>query len=128
MRGLLTAVPVTGGALLLGSMAVLGSPPFGLFLSELTIVRAGFAQASPVLPAAAAGPARGGVHRLRPDHHGHGDRRTPPEPADPYRQPGSRLAAAAAAGAPAWRPCWSSACGSRPGLNTVILHSVAVIS
>ena len=43
-------MPVTGGALLIGSLAVLGSPPFGLFLSELTIVRAGFAHASPVLP------------------------------------------------------------------------------
>jgi len=43
-------VPFTGGALLLGSFAVLGSPPFGLFLSEFTIVRAGFATASPVLP------------------------------------------------------------------------------
>jgi hydrogenase-4 component F len=50
VRGLLAAVPLTGGALLLGSFAVLGSPPFGLFLSELTIVRAGFASASPVLP------------------------------------------------------------------------------
>jgi hydrogenase-4 component F len=50
VTGLLAAVPVTGGALLLGSFAVLGSPPFGLFLSELTIVRAGFAQSGPVLP------------------------------------------------------------------------------
>src|SRR6266700_217775 len=50
VRGLLTAVPVAGGALLLVSLAVLGSPPFGLFLSELTIVRAGFAQAGPALP------------------------------------------------------------------------------
>jgi hydrogenase-4 component F len=50
VRGLLAAVPFTGGALLLGSFAVLGSPPFGLFLSEFTIVRAGFATASPVLP------------------------------------------------------------------------------
>ncbi|HUB41146.1 MAG TPA: proton-conducting transporter membrane subunit [Streptosporangiaceae bacterium] len=50
VRGLLAAVPLTGGALLLGSFAVLGSPPFGLFLSELTIVRAGFAAASPALP------------------------------------------------------------------------------
>jgi hydrogenase-4 component F len=50
VRGLLAAVPLTGGALLLGSFAVLGSPPFGLFLSEFTIVRAGFAGASPVLP------------------------------------------------------------------------------
>jgi hydrogenase-4 component F len=50
VRGLLTAVPVTGGALLLASFAALGSPPFGLFLSELTIVRAGFAHGSPVFP------------------------------------------------------------------------------
>ena len=50
VRGLLAAVPLTGGALLLGSFAVLGSPPFGLFLSEFTIIRAGFAGASPVLP------------------------------------------------------------------------------
>jgi hydrogenase-4 component F len=50
VRGLLTAVPVSGGALLLGSLAVLGSPPFGLFLSEFTIVRAGFAGASPAFP------------------------------------------------------------------------------
>jgi hydrogenase-4 component F len=49
VSGLLTAVPVTGGALLLASFAVLGSPPFGLFLSELTIVRAGFAGGSPAL-------------------------------------------------------------------------------
>ena len=50
VRGLLAAVPLTGAALLLGSFAVLGSPPFGLFLSEFTIVRAGFAGASPALP------------------------------------------------------------------------------
>jgi hydrogenase-4 component F len=50
VSGLLAAVPVTGGALLLASFAVLGSPPFGLFLSELTIVRAGFSSASPVFP------------------------------------------------------------------------------
>jgi hydrogenase-4 component F len=50
VRGLLTAVPGTGGVLLLASFAVLGSPPFGLFLSELTIVRAGFAATGPVLP------------------------------------------------------------------------------
>jgi len=50
VSGLLAAVPATGGALLLATFAVLGSPPFGLFLSELTIVRAGFASASPVFP------------------------------------------------------------------------------
>lgn len=48
--GLLAVVPVTGGALLLATFAVLGSPPFGLFLSELTIVRAGFVGGSPALP------------------------------------------------------------------------------
>jgi hydrogenase-4 component F len=50
VSGLLAAVPVTGGALLLATFAVLGSPPFGVFLSELTIVRAGFARGSPVFP------------------------------------------------------------------------------
>jgi hydrogenase-4 component F len=50
VRGLLAAVPVTGAALLLASFAVLGSPPFGVFLSELTILRAGFAGGSPVFP------------------------------------------------------------------------------
>jgi hydrogenase-4 component F len=49
--GLLRALPLTGGVLLLASLAILGSPPFGLFLSELTIVRAGFARGSPALPA-----------------------------------------------------------------------------
>jgi len=50
VSGLLSAVPLTGGVLLLGTFAVLGSPPFGVFLSELTIVRAGFAGGSPVFP------------------------------------------------------------------------------
>jgi len=50
VTGLLSAVPLTGGALLLATFAVLGSPPFGVFLSELTIVRAGFARGSPVFP------------------------------------------------------------------------------
>jgi hydrogenase-4 component F len=43
VRGLLGVLPVTGTVLLLASLAILGSPPFGLFLSELTILRAGFA-------------------------------------------------------------------------------------
>jgi hydrogenase-4 component F len=50
VSGLLAAVPVTGGALLLATFAVLGSPPFGVFLSELTIIRAGFARGSPIFP------------------------------------------------------------------------------
>ncbi|WP_300612650.1 proton-conducting transporter membrane subunit [Trebonia sp.] len=43
VRGLLRQSPVIGGALLLGSLAIVGSPPFGIFLSEFTIVRASFA-------------------------------------------------------------------------------------
>jgi hydrogenase-4 component F len=50
VTGLLSAVPVTGAALLLATFAVLGSPPFGVFLAELTIVRAGFAAGSPAFP------------------------------------------------------------------------------
>ncbi len=42
VAGVLTRAPLVGGILLLGSLAILGSPPFGLFLSEFTIVRAGF--------------------------------------------------------------------------------------
>ncbi|HTW10696.1 MAG TPA: proton-conducting transporter membrane subunit [Acidimicrobiales bacterium] len=43
VRGMLGSLPLAGAVLLLGSLAVAGSPPFGVFLSELTIVRAGFA-------------------------------------------------------------------------------------
>jgi hydrogenase-4 component F len=46
--GALISAPLAGGVLLLGSLAIVGSPPFGLFLSELTIVRAGFAGSSPL--------------------------------------------------------------------------------
>jgi hydrogenase-4 component F len=46
VTGALTRVPLVGGVLLLASLAIVGSPPFGLFLSELTIVRAGFQGAS----------------------------------------------------------------------------------
>lgn len=43
VNGVLSALPFVGAVLLLASLAVAGSPPFGVFLSELTIVRAGFA-------------------------------------------------------------------------------------
>ncbi len=39
-RGLLRAAPASGTLLLIGLFAVTGSPPFGMFLSELTILRA----------------------------------------------------------------------------------------
>jgi hydrogenase-4 component F len=126
VRGLLTAVPVTGGALLLASFAVLGSPPFGLFLSELTIVRAGFAEASPVLPLlllALLGVAFVAFARTTT---GMATGEALPSPS-PYRGRGVRLAAAAplAFGLAAllvlglWIPA---------GLDTVIRHSMAVLS
>jgi hydrogenase-4 component F len=49
VRGVLSITPLTGAALLLAALAVAGSPPFGLFLSEFTIVRAGLARSSVVL-------------------------------------------------------------------------------
>jgi hydrogenase-4 component F len=49
VRGVFSVMPLTGAALLLAALAVAGSPPFGLFLSEFTIVRAGLAQSSVVL-------------------------------------------------------------------------------
>ncbi|MHB1525516.1 MAG: proton-conducting transporter transmembrane domain-containing protein [Candidatus Dormibacteria bacterium] len=47
--GALTSLPLTGGALLIGSLAIVGSPPFGLFISEFVIVRAGLSAAYPAL-------------------------------------------------------------------------------
>lgn len=41
MRGVLKAFPVTGCLWLAGAVAIAGAPPFGLFLSEFTILRAG---------------------------------------------------------------------------------------
>jgi hydrogenase-4 component F len=127
VSGLLAAVPVTGGALLLAAFAVLGSPPFGVFLSELTIVRAGFAGGSPVFPLlllallglAFAAFARTIAAMVT------GDPPQPP-PASPYRG----RAAVAVTAAPLvlglaallvlglWIP---------GGLDTVLRHSVAVI-
>lgn len=52
VRGVLAALPLTGTVLMLATLSILGSPPFGLFISELTIVRAGFAAGGPWLPLA----------------------------------------------------------------------------
>jgi hydrogenase-4 component F len=46
-KGILRRLPVTGVLLLLGLFAVTGSPPFGLFLSEFTILNAAIAQGHP---------------------------------------------------------------------------------
>jgi hydrogenase-4 component F len=51
VKGVLTVSPLTGAVLLLAALAVAGSPPFGLFLSEFTIVRAGLQRSSVVLVA-----------------------------------------------------------------------------
>jgi hydrogenase-4 component F len=51
VRGLLRTMPLAGAVLLLGAIAVSGSPPFGLFLSEFTIVRAGLERSSVALVA-----------------------------------------------------------------------------
>jgi hydrogenase-4 component F len=48
-RGLLRTLPLTGGLLLAGLFAITGSPPFGLFLSELTLLRAAFETGHPLL-------------------------------------------------------------------------------
>jgi hydrogenase-4 component F len=43
VSGLLRSMPVTGGLFLAGTLALVGLPPFGLFMSELAMLRAGFA-------------------------------------------------------------------------------------
>jgi hydrogenase-4 component F len=48
-RGVLRRLPVSGVVLLLGLFAVTGSPPFGLFLSEFTILNAAIAEGHPWL-------------------------------------------------------------------------------
>ena len=46
-RGLLRTLPASGALLVLGLFAVTGSPPFGLFLSEFTLLRAAVATGHP---------------------------------------------------------------------------------
>ncbi len=47
VRGLLKVVPWTGGLFAAGLLALMGLPPFGLFISEFALFRAGFAQHHP---------------------------------------------------------------------------------
>jgi hydrogenase-4 component F len=51
IRGLLKTMPLTGGLFAAGVMALVGLPPFGLFISELALLRAGFATGHPILMA-----------------------------------------------------------------------------
>lgn len=41
IRGVLQKMPLTGSLWLMGAIAITGSPPFALFISEVTILRAG---------------------------------------------------------------------------------------
>jgi hydrogenase-4 component F len=47
--GLIHSMPLSGAAFLLATLAVTGAPPFSLFLSEFTILRAGFSRGYLVL-------------------------------------------------------------------------------
>ena len=63
VRGALTALPFSGALFLAGFLAVTGSPPFGMFLSEFTILR-GIFNAGQLWVGAGGGAAAGhGLHR-----------------------------------------------------------------
>ena len=49
VRGVLRVLPVTGVLWLAGFLAIVGSPPFGLFLSELTILKGMFDAGRPLV-------------------------------------------------------------------------------
>jgi len=51
VSGLLRAMPVTGGLFAAGMLALAGLPPFGIFFSKFSLVRAGFATGHPWLMA-----------------------------------------------------------------------------
>ena len=44
VSGIVKTMPVTGAILLIGGLAITGSPPFSIFISEFTILSAGFIQ------------------------------------------------------------------------------------
>lgn len=52
VSGLLKVMPWTGALFMGGILAIVGMPPFGLFMSEFALVRAGFAVGRPGLMAA----------------------------------------------------------------------------
>ena len=68
--GVLRAVPASGALLLIGLFAVTGSPPFGMFLSEFTILRAALGGGHPWIAAALLGAAGADLHRDRVDDPG----------------------------------------------------------
>ncbi|MBI4528979.1 MAG: hydrogenase 4 subunit F [Deltaproteobacteria bacterium] len=52
VSGLLKVMPWTGTLFMVGILAIVGLPPFGLFISEFALIRAGFAAGRPGLMAA----------------------------------------------------------------------------
>src|SRR5260370_37023171 len=55
VSGLVRTMPVTGGLFAAGTLALVGLPPFGIFLSKLAMLRAGFATGHAWLMAAVLG-------------------------------------------------------------------------
>ncbi len=47
VRGIMQVMPWTGAAFLAATLALIGLPPFGLFVSEILVLRAGFAGGHP---------------------------------------------------------------------------------
>jgi hydrogenase-4 component F len=54
IRGALRAAPLAGWALLIGILAITGAPPFGIFVSELALIGAGFGGDWPAIAAVSA--------------------------------------------------------------------------
>jgi hydrogenase-4 component F len=49
VSGILKVMPWTGGLFMVGILAIVGLPPFGLFISEFALIRAGFVNGRPAL-------------------------------------------------------------------------------
>jgi hydrogenase-4 component F len=49
VTGLLKSMPLTGGLFAVGILAIVGLPPFGIFVSEFQLIRAGFSAGQPGL-------------------------------------------------------------------------------
>ena len=102
-------LPVTGALWLAGFLAITGSPPFGLFLSELTILKGGVARRACLV--AAVVPAGAG-RRLR--RHGRASSCTWPT-ASAARAPSPDAARVAARPGPCCRPWPLGPVGAGPG-------------